>query len=257
MRPMGALRSVALAACCLLSGWPGGAAAALDAGGSLGLTQDDVYRGISETCGHPAAQADLHARERGTDYWAAFLGAWASAGLGSYPCAAAKELNVYAGYSLAVTTNLSATFTYTRYAFPGGGYYNAELYGQRYDYDQLEMSWSFADRLYLTFAWTPDAVRYRPYGEPLQAMQDRSAIAYGVEWHQPLASWLAFTATAGYDRMADPFGKGYAFWSAGLSHSAGPFELDVGYFRAAERAVRLFGRDVAGGRVSATVLWRF
>lgn len=258
MHPMGALRSVALAACCLLSGWPRGAAAALDAGGSLALTQDDVYRGISQTCGHPAAQADLHVRERGADYWAAFLGAWTSAGLGSYPCGGAKELDLYAGYSVAVSTSLSATFTYTRYAFPGGGYYNAELYGQRYDYDQLAMSWSLADRLYLTLAWTPDALRYRPYlGGQLLAVQDRAALAYGVEWHQPLASWVSLAAAAGYDRMADPFGQGYSFWSLGLSHVAGTFELDVGYFRTGERAVRLFGRDSAGGRVSATLLWHF
>ena len=160
---MRAIGSAALAACLLplLSSLrPAVSAAAVDAGGSLALTADDVYRGISQTCGHPAAQADLHARARGTSNWAAFAGAWVSAGLSSSACGSAKELNAYAGYSLALTANLSATLTYTRYAFPGGGYGNRFLSGQRYDYDHLAMSWKLADRLYLTLAWTPDALRY-------------------------------------------------------------------------------------------------
>ena len=57
--------------------------------------------------------------------------------------------------------------------------------------------------------------------------------------------------------MADPFNTGYGFWNLGLTHVMGPFELDVSYFHTAPRAVRLFGPDSAGGRVSATVLWRF
>ena len=254
---MRALRFAALTASCLLPWWPVTSPAAVDAGGSLALTRDDIYRGVSQTCGHPAAQADLHVRDRGSPYRSLFAGLWASAGLALSPCGRAKELNAYAGYSLAVTANVSATLSYTRYAFPGGGYGNRHLWGGRYDYDQIGMSWSIADRLFLTLAWTPDALRYVPYEGTLRTRQDRSAFAYGAEWRQPLVSWLSLEAGAGYDRMADPFGTGYGFWSLGLTHTAGPFEVDVGYFRTAPRAARLFGAASAGGRVSATVLWRF
>lgn len=255
---MRALLPVALAAACLFSAWPVASPAAVDAGGSLALTQDDVYRGVSLTCGHPAAQADLHLRERGAGYWAAFVGAWGSAGLSGAPCGTAREVDLYAGYSLALNPNLSTTLTYTRYTFPGGGYGNPHLSGDRYDYDQIGMSWSFRERLYLTVAWTPDALYYERYpGGRVETEQGRSAFAYGAEWHQPLVSWLSLTAGAGYDRMADPFGTGYAFWSLGLTHASGPWELDLGYFHTADRALRLFGPDSAGGRVSATLLWRF
>lgn len=254
---MRAIGPAALAASCLFSAWPVVSPAAVDAGGSLALTQDDVYRGVSLTCGHPAAQADLHLRERGTGYWAAFIGAWGSAGLSGAPCGTARELDLYAGYSLALGTNLSTTLAYTRYTFPGGGYGNPHLSGNRYDYDQIAMSWSLWERLYLTLAWTPDALYYEPYEGRVQTEQGRSAFAYGAEWRQPLVSWLSLTAAAGYDRMADPFGTGYGFWSLGLSHVAGPLQLDFGYFHTADRAVRLFGPDSAGGRVSATLLWRF
>lgn len=254
---MGAFRCAAWVASGVLSAWPAVCPAAVDAGGSLALTRDDVYRGVSETCGHPAAQADLHVRERGTGYWAVFAGVWGSAGLSGAPCGTARELDLYAGYSVALGPNLSTTLSYTRYAFPGGDYGNPHLSGQRYDYDQLGMSWSFWERLYLTLSWTPDALRYEYYDGQREAEQDRSAFAYGVQWRQPIASWLSLTAGAGYDRMTDPFGTGYGFWSLGLSHVAGPLELDLAYFRTADRAVRLFGKDSAGGRVSATLLWRF
>lgn len=254
---MRALGSAALAASWLLPLWPAVSPAAVEAGGSLALTTDDVYRGISQTCGHPAAQADLHVRERGPYKWAAFAGAWTSVGLSGDECGSAKELDLYAGYSLALTPDVSATVTYTRHAYPGGGYYNPYIAGQRYDYDELAMSWSLADRLYLMLAWTPDALRYRSYEGYSWYTQDRSAFAYGAEWRQPLVSWLSLTAAVGYDHVADPLGTGYGFWSLGLTHAAGPLEIDIGYFRTADRAVRLFGHDPAGGRVSATLLWRF
>lgn len=249
--------SAALVASGLLWLPPAVGRAAVDTGGSLALTADDVYRGVSQTCGHPAAQADVHVRARGASDWAAFAGVWGSAGLSGGSCGSAKELDAYAGYSLALSADLSATFTYTRYAFPGGGYDNPHLSGQRYDYDQLGMSWDLMDRLFVTLAWTPDALRYERYEGSLETRQNRGAFAYGAEWQQPLASWLSLTAGAGYDRMADPFGTGYGFWSLGLSHANGPFEVDVTYFRTAARAERLFGPESAGGRVSATVLWRF
>lgn len=254
---MRALGSAALAASCLLQLWPAAHAATVDAGGSLALTADDVYRGVSQTCGHPAAQADVHLRDLGASGWAAFVGVWGSAGLSSSPCGSAKELNAYAGYNVALNTDLSATFTYTRYAFPGGGYGNAHLSGNRYDYDQLGTSWSIMDRLYFTLAWTPDALRYELYDGMARTVQNRSAFSYGVEWRQPLVSWLSLAAGAGYDQMADPFGTGYGFWSLGLSHQAGPVALDLTYFGTADRARRLFGPESAGNRVSATVLWSF
>lgn len=257
MHSMGALRRAAVAATCLLSLRPAVCPAAVDAGGSLALTADDVYRGVSQTCGHPAAQADVHLREQGTSGWAAFAGVWGSVGLSASPCGAARELDAYAGYSLALGADLSATLTYTRYAFPGGDYDNPHLSGQRYDYDQLGMSWDLLDRLFLTIAWTPDALRYERYEALRGTSQDRNAFAYGVEWRQPLASWVSLAAGAGYDRMADPFGTGYPFWSLGLTHLGGPWELNFTYFRTGRRAMRLFGAESAGGRVSVTVLRRF
>src|SRR6516164_2912263 len=72
-------------------------------GGSLALTSDYIYHGISQTCGDPAAQADLHFRlPAGRSASELFVGTWGSAGLGSTHCTEAKELNVYGGYSFSL-----------------------------------------------------------------------------------------------------------------------------------------------------------
>ncbi len=254
---MGAFRHAALTALCLLLLRPATCMAALDAGGSLALTSDDVYRGVSQTCGHPAAQADVHLRERGVSGWAAFAGVWGSAGLTASPCGSARELDAYTGYSLSPGADLTVTVMYTHYAFPGGDYYNPVLAGQRYDYDQLAMSWDLADRLFLTVAWTPDALGYESYHGWRRTTSNRGAFACGVQWQQPLASWVSLAAGAGYDRLADPFGTGYPYWSLGFTHPGGAWELNVAYFRTGQRATHLFGPEAAGGRLAATILWRF
>jgi uncharacterized protein (TIGR02001 family) len=254
---MGATRTAALTVSCLLAGCPAAYPVGVRLGGSLALTRDDVYRGLSQTCGHPAAQGSIDVRTQGSSSWDVFGGVWGSKGLSGTECGSARELDVFAGYSIALTPDLGFSLIYTRYAFPGGGYGNPHLYGRRYDYDQIGLTANVQGRLYATLAWTPDALRYERYDGRFGIEADRSAFSYGLEWRQPLASWLTLTAGGGYDRMADPGGTGYGFYSIGLANRTGPLELSVAYFRAAGRAERLFGPEVAGGRVSATVLWRF
>ncbi len=237
-----------------------GAAATMTAGaggafgGSLAVTSDDIDHAISQTCGDPAAQADVHFRTTGgLAPSETFVGVWASAGLGSTPCTSAKEVNAYAGHRFATGADSSATLSYVHYAYPGGGYTFEPLAGHRYDYDELDATWSFQDRLSVTAAWTPDAVRY----EYTSVSTNRRALSLGLELHQPLVRSLALSAGTGYDEIADPYGAGYAFWNAGLDYTVGAFDVSVSYFRTSDRAERLFGAYVAGGRGSATVLWRF
>jgi uncharacterized protein (TIGR02001 family) len=225
-----------------------------DLGGSLALTSDYIYHGISQTCGDPAAQADLHYRSSGGDTAAeGFIGAWASAGLGQSACGKAREFNAYAGYSLPVGQDSSATLTYSHYGYPGGSYTLAPLAGYRYDYDTLEAQWAWLDVVYLTLAWTPDALRFVHYAP----QRDRSALSYGLQLHQPLAGGFSLSAGVGYDEIADPSGAGYAFWNAGVAYAWGPVQVQAGYFGTASRATREFGSYVAGNRASVSLVWRF
>jgi uncharacterized protein (TIGR02001 family) len=239
----------------LLGARAAGAAGVLDDfGGSLALTSDDVFHGISQTCGDPAAQADLHWRSSGgqspTEF---FAGVWGSAGLGRSACGQAREVNAYAGYSFATSADSSATLTYTHYGYPGGSYTLKPLAGFRYDYDALEAQWAWQDEVYLTLAWTPDAL-HLAYES---VARDRTALSYGVQLHHPLAGGFSLAAGVGYDQIEDPRGIGYAYWNAGVGYTLGVVELTAAYYGTATRADRLFGAYVAGNRASVTALWRF
>ncbi|HEY6455993.1 MAG TPA: TorF family putative porin [Steroidobacteraceae bacterium] len=225
-----------------------------DFGGSVVLTSDGMFHGISQTCGDPAAQGDLHYRSSGGQSAPeGFAGIWGSAGLGQSACGKARELNFYAGYSLLTSSNSSASLTYTHYGYPGGDYTIGQLAGHRYDYDALEAQWAWQDRVSLTLAWTPDALGYKNFS----VLRDRSALSYGLQLHQPLAAGFSLAAGVGYDQIADPFGTGYGFWNAGVGYTLGDWQLDAGYFGTASRAVRLFGSYVAGSQASVSVVWRF
>ena len=225
-----------------------------DFGGSLGLTSDDIFHGISQTCGDPAAQGDVHYRSSGGEAAAeAFAGVWGSAGLGQSACGKARELNAYAGYSVAAGPDSSVALTYTHYAYPGGTYTIEPVAGYRYDYDALEAQWAWQDQVYATVAWTPDALRFVHY----TPARDRTAMSYGLQLHHPLVAGFTLSAGLGYDQVADPSGAGYAFWNAGIGYALGAVQLQAGYFGTANRAVRVFGSYVAGDRASVSAVWRF
>ena len=128
------------------------------------------------------------------------------------------------------------------------------LAGRRYDYDTVEAQWAWQDRVYLTVAWTPDALGYENH----TIVRDRNALSYGLQLHQPLARGISLSAGIGYDEVADPFGTGYGFWNIGVGyvlgavHHAGRVLWDL---RAGRD--RLFGSYVAGSRGSVSVVWRF
>ena len=257
----GPIRRGARIAAAAIAVWTGAAfgsgeqaAAASDVGGSVALTSDYVYHGLSHTCGAPALQADLQIGTSGGEGPSElYAGAWGSAGLGSGYCHRSREVDLYAGVRLAPSATQSLTLSYIHYAFPGGNYLYEPVEGRRFDYDELDGTWAFEDRLFFTFAWTPNAIEYRRFA----IRRDRGAPSFGAELHQPVGLGFTFSAGVGYDQMSDPSGAGYAFWNAGFEHRVGPVQVDLSYYRTAPRAERLFGPQVAGGRVAASAIWRF
>ena len=222
--------------------------------GSLQLTQDYVSRGLSQTCGDPAAQADLHVRRVDPPRSVTgFAGVWGSAGLGRSACGSSREVDFYAGGSLVSTNGENVTLSYIHYSFPGGAYVVPAARGERYDYDELDAIWAFRDRVALSVRWTPDALSAGYHGWE----EDRHGLSYGLELRQPIVWRLILSASAGYDRIVDPAGTGYGFWSLGVSRSWGPWRVDLAFFRASPRAVRVFGDPVAGPRVAASASWQF
>jgi uncharacterized protein (TIGR02001 family) len=220
--------------------------AAGNIGGSLALTSDYVFRGLSQTCGKPAAQADLHYRWSGPRTAESFLGVWGSTDLASQSCPTPGEINIYLGHSwLTGIADSSATLTYAHYAYPGSA-------DGHYDYDELEGAWAFQDRLFLTLAWVPNALGYTHHGPE----RDRNALSFGAQLNEPIGTRFTASAGVGYDQIADITGAGFAFWNAGLAYGRGAAQIGVSYFGTADRARRLYGGQ-GGNRWAATVIWRF
>ena len=227
-----------VAVCCASSAWSPRPAVSADVGladfgGSLALTNDYIYHGLSQTCGDPAAQADLHYRSSGGESASeVFAGVWGSTGLRRSDCGRAREVDAYAGYSVALGQDSSASFTYSHYANPGGTYTLEPVAGYRYDYDTLEAQWAWLDEVYATLGWTPDGLRFGKY----RPHQDRSALSYGLQLHHPLklAASAHSSAGIGYDEIADPAGAGYGFWNAGVGYTVGPVQIQASYFGTSE-----------------------
>lgn len=218
-------------------------AARAEFGGSLVATTDYVYRGISQTRGKPAFQADVHYRTAGV--WT--FGAWTST-MDEHPGPGASlELDLYLSRNWALHPDWDAQATLTHYAYPD------DDRAARYDYNEITASLIYQSRLAATVAWSPDASRYS-YG---RLAQDKTAISYELSALQPLFHELSATAGAGYYDLSELNDAGYWFWNAGLSWSAGGAQLAVSYIDTDEAAVRSFGWEQAGSRWTGTVLWRF
>src|SRR5882724_8964664 len=96
-------------------------------GGSIGFTTDYLLRGISQSDGHGALQAELHYQT--PNDWVA--GLWASSVDVSPADGKTAELNVFAGRSWQLTENWSSKLIAIHYAYPWN-----EPAGL-YDYDEL------------------------------------------------------------------------------------------------------------------------
>jgi uncharacterized protein (TIGR02001 family) len=232
-----------VAACAF--GTPSAGRAEGSLGGSLDVTSDYLYHGLSQTNGDPAIQGDIHYRsEAGAATAENFIGLWGSttkriATGGTY------ELNAYAGRTFIVNSNSSATLNYVHYAYPDSNV------RPRYDYDEFAGTWAYQDRVFLTVAWTPDTTRYSGRADGLCCR----VLSYDVAVHQNLGHGFTLSAALGYDQLRGLLG--YAYWNGGVAYAIGAFQFDVTYFDLQKRAVDLYGDAAAHGRWVGTIVWRF
>lgn len=212
-------------------------------GGHLAVTTDYVFRGVSQTRGAPAVQADLHYQT--SSGW--FIGAWGSTVDLNRGPGATVELNAYGGRSWPLSGSWNARIAAVHYAYPND---TASL---RYDYDELIGSLAFRDRLAASVAWSPNTSRYSRYG----AAVDRTGVTYDLVGRWPLFGPFAASGSAGYYDLDDLFGTGYGYWSAGIEVVLASLQFDLGYFSAGDQATDLFGPESTGSRWSFTAVWRF
>jgi uncharacterized protein (TIGR02001 family) len=214
-------------------------------GGSLDVTSDYIYHGLSQSDGDAAIQGDIHYRGESSAATAEnFIGLWGST-VGRDATGGNYELNAYAGRTFLINADSSATVKYVHYAYP-------DSHGTpHYDYDELSGTWAYEDRLFLSVAWTPDTGNY---SERAVALCCR-LLSYSAAVHQSLGRAFTLSAALGYDAMRG--GYGYAYWNAGIAYAIGAFQLDVSYFGLQPRVVYLYGATLAGNHWVGTVVWRF
>jgi uncharacterized protein (TIGR02001 family) len=214
-------------------------------GGSVDLTSDYIYHGLSESHGDPAVQGDVHYRsDSGAAAAENFIGLWGST-ISRAATGGSYELNAYLGRTLLINTNSSATLTYVHYAYP-------DDHGRpRYDYDELSVGWAYQDRVFATLAWTPNTAYYSERGSGRCCR----VLSYGVAVHQSLNHALTLTGALGYDELNGA--SGYAYWNGGIAYAIGSWQLDLSYFAMQRRAVDLYGTVIGGDRLVGTLAWRF
>jgi uncharacterized protein (TIGR02001 family) len=243
-------------------------ARAVSFGGELSVTSDYIYRGLSESDGHPAAQIDLHlSTASGT-----FAGIWSSTRAQSLAPRAAADIEAYLGQRLMLSSSWSLSLAARSHNYVGGTQTASN------DYQEIAASLSYLDLWTFSISAIPNAVRYNAHGVRVGRYP-----AYVAETS---AQWLIghglfLTGGAGYyyvsagawtrpswdttpvDTQAQQLtysmpGTGYAYGNVGLAYQLNNWRLDVGYYLSQQHAAeRLFPYPAVNRQVAATLSWQF
>ncbi len=238
--------------CCLLAHLACAAAllgAALDCGaadlwgGSLGVTNDYLVRGISRSDDEAAVQADVHYVSTS----GLVAGVFASTAKTDHYASTAAELGPFLGFAWSVADDWHWK------AFIGHYAYFRPHSDADYDYDELTVDAAFNDWLDLSVAYSPNFRRYVPeYG----LVRGGSSSA-DLNLQHPIYRNLYATGGVGYSYQSGPGAAGYVYWSVGASYNLAPVALALSYIDTSAAAKSLFYEEVATGRWAATVIWRF
>ena len=210
---------------------------------SIGATTDYVYRGISQTYDRGALQ--LGANYQSSSGW--FAGAWGS-NVDPYPRAqSALELDLYTGFRQPLSDDFTAGFTYTHYL------YLDDPRPDHYNYDQLELSASYLDRLVASVSYQPDLTQYSRLG----FAERRPSVCYELAGRWQLPMGFALEAGGGYYNLHSLFGVGYWAGNAGVHYVYRRISLDLSRFVADSTATRLYDGASANGAWVLSALIRF
>jgi uncharacterized protein (TIGR02001 family) len=210
---------------------------------SFGLTSNYILRGVSQTYGGAAVQ--LGGSYQSPQGW--FVGAWGS-NVDPYPSGvSSKELDLYGGYTQAISSDFTARIAYTRYT------YLHDPRPTRYDYSELAATVTYIDRLALTVSYSPDSTVYSHLG----FAHDKPTYAIEASGRYPLVRQLSLTAGAGFYDLQRQFGVRYWAGSAGLAWTTRRLEVDVSRYFSDRAVERLYDDGSANGVVAVSAVIHF
>jgi hypothetical protein len=230
------------------SAWAFGLGGNVVVGGSLALTTDYIYRGVSASDGHLAAQADLHLDDDGT-----YIGLWGTTRSDLLYPYDDYETEVYIGHRFELDNSWSGSVSGRAHYFVAG------TVGGAADYEELSAALTWLDRWTFSVSALPNAPHYW--------FEDR--LGRGRAWVvESSGQWLLrpeglfVTGGAGYYYASGTgsgiaVGSGYAYGDVGLAFEHRRWRIDVGYFVAQNEAARVTPYPVPHDRWAATLAWRF
>ncbi|MEE7547921.1 hypothetical protein HF319_13495 [Xanthomonas sp. Kuri4-1] len=203
--------------------------------GTFAVTNDYVFRGISQTNEDPAFQAGLTY----TSPVGLYAGVWGSNvdfGAGDPDW----EVDGFVGYNIGFAENWAFDVMVNRYNYPGAGASN---------YNELITKTTLLDTYSLTLAYTDDV-----YGLD----QDSLYYAFDASWSLPHD--FSIGAHVGRTHYASALSQSYDDYNdyaLTVGEKFGPLGLTVGYYDTSSSAEYGFGRQNSGSRVvaTATVSW--
>lgn len=182
--------------------------------GTVGVTSNYMFRGITQSDGDPALQAGVTvAHESG--FYAGFWGSNVdfNDGFFSGKEAAELELDLFAGYTFALDDATALDLNFTYYAYPGS--YEA------YDYDFWEiivgLSHDFGvAKVGIKGAYTPDT-----FGADEEAFWLAGSVSV------PIVDWLSISGNVGEQWFE--FGDDYTHYDIGLTATYEGVSFDARY----------------------------
>jgi uncharacterized protein (TIGR02001 family) len=209
-------------------------------GGSIGVTTDYIYRGISYSNERSALQGGV--QWQGLPGWS--VGAWASTA--DFVRDVDYELDLHAARAWSLNEDWALQFGIVHYDYSGATDHN-------YDYDELTASVSFQQRVTASVAWSPNTTRW---SRGVFA-RERQAISYELTLLEPIGRHWSVCAGAGHYDLSDLFDAGYWYWNVGVAFNWESLQVDVLHIDTDATAERLFGSRLTGGRWTAALTWRF
>ena len=212
---------------------------AIDIEDSLGVSSDNVFRGLTRSQGEASVQADAYLS---ATHWFGGLAAESVKRRGDRTTGA--EVIGYLGYQQLLSENWSGALNVRHYDYPGNRLRSL------YHYDELSATISWRQQLLLELVASPDTFASNGYD-----YGRASAYAAELTGRQPLPYGLSLDAGIGaYDLRA--IHTGYVYWSAGVGKQWRSWQLSVRYIGTNSEAGHLFG-NLAGDRVVASATWFF